>query len=154
MVGWWLVWGFHHPLSIGTSWKWSKSSDLVVNPMNKRVETSQVDGFHVHFHANGIELNSMHLPACTAPWNPLESLGIPWNPLESLQFADQMMHFPIGESTNPPKLGTYRRYVVFFLRHIFIWPETTPRPWERIFRRSWWTLYPPVVSSLATSWWR
>jgi hypothetical protein len=77
--------------------------------MNKRVETSQVDGFDVHFHANGIELNSMHLPACTAPWTPLESL----------QFAGQMMHFPIGESTNPPSfLGTYRWYVVFF-KHIF-----------------------------------
>ena len=72
--------------------------------MNKRVKTSQVDGFDVHFHANGIELNSMHLPACTAPWTPLESL----------QFVDQMMHFPVGESTNPPScLGTYRWYVVF-----------------------------------------
>ena len=36
---------------------------------------NQVEGFRLHFHADGRELNSLNLPACTATWWLIEMVG-------------------------------------------------------------------------------
>jgi len=57
---------------------------------------NQVDGFDVHFHANGIELRSMHLPACTAMRKDLQKILVDSLPSSCIKLGHKLVEITEG----------------------------------------------------------